>query len=648
MNLLAAEDISKSYGTKALFSGLNLGVNSGDKVGLIGVNGTGKSTLLKILMGIEPPDSGRIIHATNARIGYLQQNPVFKERSTVIQAALQGNSPQMQLVREYESALAEAEAAPDDHKIRARLATLGERMDEAGLWQMESQAKMVLTKLGISDFSAVVDTLSGGERKRIALAAALINPVDLLILDEPTNQIDADTVAWLETFLKERQEALLMVTHDRYFLDRVTNRIVELDRGQLYSYSGNYSLFLEKKAEREEQEQATAAKRQNLFRRELAWIRRGAKARSTKQQARIDRFQKLETEITTTGPAREMEITAGASRLGKKVVILEQLGKSWDGRPIITDLDYTFLPGDRVGIIGPNGVGKSTLLRLIAGMIQPDTGRVEIGSTVKFGFFTQEALKGDESQRVIDYLKEQAEYLAIADGQRISASQMLERFLFSPDMQWTPIAKLSGGEKRRLFLLRVLMTAPNVLLLDEPTNDLDTQTLGILEEYLDGYPGVVITVSHDRYFLDRVVEKLIALEPDGSIRHFTGNYSDFLEERFEKSGLSSSGKNRELPAPEPKLPEKTAHPKPQLKLSYKEQRELDGIEAVIDATEGRLARVRERIAQAGSDYQALQELIREEQDTDHELQELMNRWVYLNELAAEVARNKSSKTNSGS
>jgi ATP-binding cassette subfamily F protein uup len=639
MNLLSVEKISKHYGTKVLFAELSFGIAAGEKIGLIGMNGAGKSTLLKILAGIEPSDSGQITYATNTRIGCLLQNPSFRGNGTVLDEVIQADSPLMKLVRDYEEALLKAEHHPGDLVLQQSLLRLTQSMDETGAWQAESTAKTILTKLGISQFEARVETLSGGQRKRVALAAALINPVELLILDEPTNQIDNQTVDWLEQYLKERKGALLMVTHDRYFLDRVANRIFELDQGKLYSYSGNYSLFLSKKAEREELEQAEAAKRQNLFRRELAWIRRGAKARSTKQQARIDRFEALQDQMADHKSSDPMEITAGASRLGKKVIILEQLGKSFAGKKLIADLSYTFLRDDRVGIVGPNGIGKSTLLNLIAGRLQPDQGRVETGPTVKLGYFTQEHLEMDETLRVIEYIKTQAEYLPTATGGVISAAQLLERFLFPASLQWTPIAKLSGGEKRRLYLLRILMGAPNVLLLDEPTNDLDIQTLRVLEDYLEDFPGVVITVSHDRYFLDRVVGKIIAFTVERGIEYIVGNYSDYLEYRDKQSADIGQTAGKGQKQSSNRASGEIIRPDRPRKLSFKEQKELEGIETVIESMEQKLAGIQQEIERAGGDYLALQALAAEQKTTERELEELMERWTYLNELALEAAKN---------
>lgn len=638
MNILSAEKIAKNYGVQSLFSDLSFGIDEGEKIGLIGVNGAGKSTLLKTLVGIEELDGGQVTYASNARIGYLSQNPSFNPESTVLEATIQGKSPLMKLIQEYESVLARAEARDAAPQVQEKLLQLGQRMDEAHAWQLESEAKTILTQLGITDFNAKVGLLSGGQRKRIALAAALINPVELLILDEPTNQIDNQTVDWLEGYLKERKGALLMVTHDRYFLDRVVNRIFELSEGNLYSYTGNYSLFLEKKAEREELEQNIAAKRRNLYRQELAWIQRGARARSTKQQARIDRFEELESQVKEGEVEDQVEIAAGFTRLGKKIVVLENLSKQFEGKTIISNFSYTFSRNDRVGIIGPNGIGKSTLLNLIVGNLKPDHGQVDVGPTVKFGFFTQEHSEMDENLRVIDYIKEQAEFLPTPDGGTISASQMLERFLFPSALQYTPITKLSGGEKRRLYLLRILMSAPNVLLLDEPTNDLDIQTLTILEDYLDDFSGVVIAVSHDRYFLDRIARKILAFQTDGVIRHFVGNYTDYQDyQNKQAEAIKPVTDKKKVPDPNN---DNERHKERPLKLSYKEQRELDGIDEVIAGVEHEIAENQRQIEQAGSDYLKLQELTEHQEELKQRLDELIERWAYLNERVEEIAKIK--------
>lgn len=623
--LIAAERISKSYGMKSLFADLSFGVAEGEKIGLIGVNGAGKSTLLKILAGFESPDTGQVVAANQVRIGYLPQNPIFDEETTVLESVLQGDSAVMRLLRDYEAARIGVEREPNDDVLQEQLLTLNQRMDEADAWQRESESKTILTRLGITNFDAKIAVLSGGQRKRVAMAAALINPVDLLIMDEPTNHVDDQTIDWLEQFLRQRSGALLMVTHDRYFLDRVTDTVWELDQGKLHSYTGNYSMYLEKKAERQEQEASLVAKQKNLYRRELAWIRRGAKARSTKQQARIDRFEQLKDAMEGVETQGNIELQGNSSRLGKKVIQIHGITQSFNGKSFIKDFNYIFSRRDRVGIIGANGVGKTTLLNLIAGSIQPDLGEVERGPTVKIGFFAQDCGAMLEDQRVIDYIKEVAENIPIGDGRSLSATQMLERFHFSPEMQWAPIAKLSGGERRRLYLLRVLMGSPNILLLDEPTNDLDIQTLGVLEDYLQDFPGVVIAVSHDRYFLDRMAEKIIAFQENGDIHCTVGNYSYYLEER------------QRLASPKAVLAKK---PSPtisgsrerQNKLSYMEQRELDGIEGVIAAVEDELVTVKQQIVEAGSDYQSLQALVANQEQLERKLEELLERWAYLNEL----------------
>lgn len=635
MNLLAIENLAKSYGMRVLFESVSLGIDEGDKIGLIGVNGTGKSTFLKIVAGVETPDAGNIIKGSSVRVEYLPQNPEFDAEATVLAQVFKGTLPVMQVLREYELALEQVQRRPNSEEWQQKLINLSQKMDAVNGWQLESEAKAILTKLGITDFTALVGTLSGGQRKRVALAGALINPVELLILDEPTNHIDNDTVAWLEQYLHNRKGALLMITHDRYFLDRVANRIIELDKGRLYSYDGNYSKFVEMKAYREELAEASERKRQNLLRTELAWMQRGARARSTKQKARIERFEQLSADQPDTSDSK-LEIIAGASRLGRKIIELEDVVQSFEGSTVIKDFSYILLKNDRVGIIGPNGSGKSTLLNIIAGKLTPDSGTVDIGQTVKIGYFSQENCEMNEDLRVIDYIKEEAHFLPTGDGGTISASQMLERFLFSPQLQWLPIAKLSGGEKRRLYLLRVLMAAPNVLLLDEPTNDLDIQTLTILEEYLDEFPGAVIIVSHDRYFLDRLVDKVFAFEGNGTINQYVGGYSDYQETR--KLALAeASDKVKQSKEQQDKKSASIDHEKArQRKFSFKEQREYEQIDNVIAGVEGELAAIAAAINSAGSDFSKLEQLISEQQQLEHQLEELLDRWTYLNELAEEI------------
>jgi len=633
MNLLSLENVTKSYGEKILFRQVTFGVDEGDKIGLIGVNGTGKSTFLKVIAGVDTADSGKITTGNSLQIEYLPQNPEFDANATVLEQVFKGHSPVMQVLREYEQALLQAQNCPADEACQKRLIALSQQMDANNAWQLESDAKTVLTKLGILDFAAIVSTLSGGQRKRIALASALINPADLLILDEPTNHIDNQTVAWLEQYLAKRKGALLMITHDRYFLDRVTNRIIELDKGNLYTYMGNYSQFLESKAEREEQQESCERKRQNILRNELAWIRRGAQARSTKQKARIERFEELSAQ-TPESASGQLEIAVGASRLGRKIIELEHINQEFDGQTLIADFNYIVLKNDRVGIIGPNGSGKSTLLNLITGKLTAGSGQVEIGQTVKIGYFSQESSEMNQDLRVIEYIKEEAHFLPTADGGTISAGQLLERFLFPPSLQWTPIAKLSGGEKRRLFLLRILISAPNVLLLDEPTNDLDVQTLSILEDYLDDFPGAVIVVSHDRYFLDRLVEKLFVFEGQGKITQYPGNYSDY-QDKISVQETENADKSKGTADKKPTVQDKPKE-RPR-KLSFKEQREYDQIEEVITSVEQELAQLAADINTAGSDFELLQQLTDRQQELETKLDELLERWTYLNELVDQFA-----------
>lgn len=642
MNILTAEHLSKSYGDKILFDDITFSISEKQRIGLIGVNGTGKSTLLKIVAGLETADQGEVIHSRQFRVEYLPQNPDFEEGTTVLEYLYKGDSPIMQAVREYESALLDLERSPEDEAAQRRLFQAQGKMDAADAWEAGTQAKTILTRLGIFEFDKPAALLSGGQRKRVALAAALIQPADLLILDEPTNHIDNDTVEWLEEHLSKYRGALLLVTHDRYFLDRVTDRIFEISRGQLYSYEGNYGVFLEKKAEREEQEASSEAKRQNLLRRELAWLRRGARARTTKQKARVQRVEELK-ERGSGAQAESLDLSVSASRLGKKIIEIEHLSKAFGGRTLISDFNYIMLPKDRIGIIGRNGSGKTTLLQLLAGRMQPDEGRIEIGQTVKLAYYTQESQDMDEQMRVIDYIKEGAEMIRTQDGQTISAAQMLERFLFPPAAQWNRIGKLSGGERRRLYLLRTLMGEPNVLLLDEPTNDLDVETLTVLEDYLDSFPGVVVTVSHDRYFLDRSADRLFAFEGEGRIRTFEGSYSDYLSLKREEA--------REEEAEKKRLPEESlrsgdnrrsadSYSNRPRKLSYKEQKEWEEIEEVIAELEERVQQLQEKISGAGSDFTQVQSLYEEERIASEELERAMNRWAELSELVEQIEQEK--------
>ncbi|MHB8172226.1 MAG: ABC-F family ATP-binding cassette domain-containing protein [Thermincolia bacterium] len=635
MNLFSIENLTKSYGEKTLFNDLTFGIAEGEKIGLIGVNGTGKSTFLKIIAGVDFPDKGKVIKGNKVRIEYLAQDPDFDPHASVLEQVFKGTSPVMELLRDYESTLAKLNNAPDEETLQSKFIKISQQMDALDAWQLENEAKTILNKLGITDLEAKISTLSGGQRKRIAMASTLLSPAELLILDEPTNHIDNETVAWLEEYLKTRKGTLLIITHDRYFLDRITNRIIELDKGKLYSYDGNYSRFLELKAEREEQLQASELKRQNLLRNELAWIKRGAKARTTKQKARIDRFEKLQADEPTASNEK-IEISVGATRLGKKVIQLEEVTKSYSGKDYIKDFSYSLVRDDRVGIVGPNGTGKTTLLKIFAGTLEPEQGTVDCGPTVKVGYFSQENTEMDPNLRVIEYIKEEAEYIPTPDCGLISAAQMLERFLFPSGLQWTPIAKLSGGEKRRLCLLRILMSAPNVLLLDEPTNDLDIHTLTILEDYLDDFPGAVIVVSHDRYFLDRVTEKIFDFAGNGSINQYTGNYSEYLESDFLKNKKGSlEPKGAEISEKPARNKERT------LKFSYKEQKEYEEIDDIIAKIEEKLQQVKSKALEAGSNYSQLQELLAEQQKLEAQLDELLERWTYLTEFAEAIAKQKS-------
>ncbi|MGN1032017.1 MAG: ABC-F family ATP-binding cassette domain-containing protein, partial [Intestinibacter sp.] len=555
---------------------------------------------------------------------------------TVLEQVFKGTCEEMKIIGDYQDILDKINKSYDE-KLNEKLLKLQEKMDALNLWDLESSAKTVLTKLGITDFDQKVEELSGGQRKRVSLASALITPCELLVLDEPTNHLDNDTIDWLETYLNSFKGSILMITHDRYFLDRVTNRILELDKGVLYSYEGNYSVFLEKKMARLQLAESLEAKRQNLLRKELAWVRRGAQARTTKQKARLQRFDELSNK-TVYVPEDKLEISVGSSRLGKKIIEIENLSKSFDGRTYIDNLDYTLARTDRIGIVGRNGLGKSTLIRLLNGEIEPDSGTISIGETVKIGCFNQDTSKMHPDMRAIDYIKEESDYITTADGYKITASQMCEKFLFNGTLQYTHIRNLSGGEKRRLQLLRVLMMAPNVLLLDEPTNDLDIDTLSRLEDYLDDFNGVIICVSHDRYFLDRVCNKIFAYEGRGNIHIYTGNYSDYLNYREEENIEFEEFEEEKVEKPKPQSPKKEkpkAKNKP--KFSYNEQREFDTIDDDIEKIENKIASLEEDTAKFATDFTKLQEILNEKTKLEEELQIKYERWEYLNNLAEEIA-----------
>ncbi|WP_415283207.1 ABC-F family ATP-binding cassette domain-containing protein [Clostridium perfringens] len=642
MNLITLENISKSYSEKILANNVSLGINEGEKIGLIGVNGTGKSSFLKIVAGVEEPDEGTVTKGNRVRIEYLAQTPDYDDNATVLEQVFKGNSEEMRILREYEELLEKIDKGEVKENDSERLIKLQGKIDALNLWDMESEAKNVLTKLGITNFEEKVGNLSGGQKKRIMLAAALITPCELLILDEPTNHLDNETISWLEEYLNSRKGALLMITHDRYFLDRVTNRILELDRGRLFSYDGNYSVFLEKKMERIAIEKASEEKRQNLMRKELAWVRRGAKARTTKQKARLQRFDEL---VNQEGfiENENIEISVMGTRLGKKIIEIEHLNKSFDDKKIVDDFNYIVLRSDRIGIVGPNGIGKSTLMGMIEGKVKPDSGEIIKGETVKIACFSQEDTHMHPEMRAIDYIKEAGEYLQTATGERITASQMCEKFLFDGTLQWTMIGMLSGGERRRLHLLRVLMEAPNVLLLDEPTNDLDIETLNRLEDYLDDFGGVVITVSHDRYFLDRICNKIFSYKGNGKIDIYTGNYGDYLLSKEEeivnnKEKEVAVDKNKKEPSVD-----KNKNKGKVLKFSFKEQREFETIDEEIMTLEEKIEKLDSLMAKHASEYGRLQELIEEKANVEEELAFKYERWEYLNELAAQIEENKKNK-----
>ncbi|MED1864081.1 ABC-F family ATP-binding cassette domain-containing protein [Fictibacillus nanhaiensis] len=634
MSILLVENLYKTYGEKTLFDDITFSISDKQRIGLIGPNGTGKSSLLKAIAGIEPAERGTLSHANTFQIEYVAQEPELDEEMSVLDQIYYGDSLIMKTMREYEQALLDLESDPSNEKMLKRLMSSQQKMDENEAWEANTIAKTVLTKLGLRDFSRQVKHLSGGQKKRVAIAKALIQPADLLILDEPTNHLDNETVEWLETFLGNYKGALLMVTHDRYFLNRVTNNIFELDNGKLYVYEGNYETYLEKKAEREEIALQNEDKRQNTLRRELAWLRRGAKARTTKQKARIQRVESLQEE---TGPAVKgsVEFAIGSQRLGKKVIEVEGLSKSLDGKELVKNLDYLIVPGERLGIIGPNGSGKTTLLNMLAGRMIPDSGSVEVGETVKIGYYTQDHEELDGNLRVVDYIKETAQVITTVDGQTITAEQMLERFLFPRYMQYTYIRKLSGGEKRRLYMLKVLMEEPNVLFLDEPTNDLDIQTLGILEEYLENFPGVVLTVSHDRYFLDRVVDHLLAFEGNAEVERFQGSYTDYMDEKKERDEMAATVKKEAsfVEMTEPAAPHRKEKKK---KLSYKDQQDWDTIEERIMNLEEKKEQIESEIVAAGSDFGKISELMVEQKKVESELEAAMERWEELSLLVEEL------------
>lgn len=599
MNLMTIEKLTKIYGEKTLFNQVSFGLNEGDKVGVIGINGTGKSTFLKILVGLEEPDEGKVTKGNAVKAAYLPQIPEFDEKDTIINNVIRN------ITSDNEN------------------------------WNIEGQAKGMLAKLGIYEPDAITGTLSGGQKKRAALVRTLLNPSDILVLDEPTNHLDNEMTEWLEDYLNKYKGSLIMVTHDRYFLDKVTNKILEIDKQKLLTYEGNYSTFLTLKAEREEMELATERKKASIYRQDLEWMMRGARARSTKQKAHIQRFEELRDREKIV-EEKNVEITNASSRLGKKTIVLNKICKAFEEKVLIQDFSYTMVKGERLGIVGHNGCGKSTLLKMIVGIQKPDSGEIEVGQTVKIGYFSQENEFMDTSLRVIDYIRGIAEYIDTGNG-RITASQMLEKFLFTPNMQYSIIGKLSGGEKRRLYLLKVLMEAPNVLILDEPTNDLDIQTLTILEHYLDGFDGIVITVSHDRYFLDRVVNRILAFEGQGTITQYEGGFTDYKE----KCKVTISTINNE-PAKQKNTVD-TRRRVQKLKFSYNEQKEFAEIDGIIEKLEGKISQLEKQVEENANNYTKLQEIMKQKEETEHLLEEKMDRWVYLNDLNEQIEAEKSNR-----
>lgn len=634
MNILTIEDLRKSFGTKPLLQSVTFGLEDDEKMGLIGANGSGKTTLMRIIAGMEKHDGGRLMLQSNARVAYLPQNPAFNESHTILDAVFDQGDPLLRLLHDYEevsNALSQAGDALDE-RLLERMSNLSHQLDVTGGWDREASAKAVLDRLGLRDMDAIVGTLSGGQRKRVAMARALVLQPDLLLLDEPTNHLDTETIAWLESYLASYPGALLLVTHDRYFLDRVTNRMLEVTPEGVMKYEGNYSRYLELKEEQERLKEATERTRQNLARRELAWLRRGPKARTSKAKYRVERAQALQ-ENTGSGPDARLQLAAASTRLGKKVLELSGVSKAYDDKVLIRKYSRLIARTDRLGIIGENGTGKTTLLEMIAGRVEPDEGAIETGETVVIGYFDQEGRPLNDELRVIDTVTEVAENVRTADGSVITASQMLERFLFPPAVQYTPVSKLSGGERRRLHLLLVLMEAPNILLLDEPTNDLDIATLAALEEYLDTFDGVLIVVSHDRWFLDRTIDHLLHFEGDGSIREYPGDYSAWLQHRQAEKAAEAAASARKKTSTSTKPNANQTVEKASAKLSYKEKKELEETEQRIEAAEERKAEIEAALGSGMTDVEAITALSEELGELMAALERDMDRWAELAERA---------------
>ncbi len=627
MNLVRLDNLTHHYSDRILFDSVNLLINEGDRIGLIGRNGSGKTTLLKLIAGLETPAAGNITTWGGVQIQYLPQEPDLPLETSVLDYIFQGDAPQLQLLRQYESASEALQQTPTDPDLQAQFAQLTQEMDRTSGWQAEAQAKAVLTRLGITSFQAKIGTLSGGQQKRVALARGLIDPGDILILDEPTNHIDAETVSWLEQFLLNMPAALLMVTHDRYFLDRVVNKIVELDRRELVSYSGNYGRYLEQRATREEQLKTAETKRQALLRQELAWLRRGAQSRTTKQKARIQRVEELQTIAYDKGDQR-VALALASRRLGKRVLEATDLSKTYDDLTLFQHLDLQLDPGDRIGIIGPNGTGKSTLLDILAGKTEPDSGQVHWGSTVELGYYDQQSEDLVEEATLIDYISNLAPLIRTADGERVEAAQMLEWFLFTRPEQRAKIGSLSGGERRRLYLLRTLVRQPNVLFLDEPTNDLDVQTLTVLEQFLDQFQGTLVVVSHDRYFLDRNVDFLISFEDGVLGTRYPAPYETYQRLREQETAVPQPPSTAK-----PATNKQATNSNRPRKLTWKEQRELEDTEAAIETLTEKVATLSAEINDIGSDYERLQPLVDELEQAKDALETAEFRWLELTEIA---------------
>ena len=633
MNLYQVDKLCKTYGEKKLFDNVSLSIDSGDKIGIIGVNGTGKTTLLNILADRDSAESMETIKASKLVIEYLSQNPEISEEATVIQQIFKGDSKIIKLVGDYEDIVIKLNKNPDDEQLQNQMSQIIHEMDIQNAWDLESEAKKILTKLKITEFDKKMKELSGGQRKRVALAGALIRPSDILILDEPTNHIDNDTIDFLEEHLRNMKNALVMVTHDRYFLDRVTNTIMELETGNLHRYKGNYSKYLEIKQQRQQDEAKIELKKQRLYKQELEWIRKGVEARRTKQKARKERFEQLEKEIDLS-EKDDLIIDVAVTRLGSKIIEAENISMGYSEKKLFQNFTYTINKDDRIGIIGNNGKGKTTLLNILAGRIKPLEGTIEFGDTIKIGYYTQENLDMDIELRAIDYIKETAEYISKKDGTRVSASQMMENFLFSSTAQHTYIRKLSGGERRRLYLLKILMESPNVLFLDEPTNDLDIETLSVLEEYVNYFEGPVITVSHDRYFLDKICNKIFSFEENNEIVYTMGGYEEYLERKKDLQSENDS-KNTKQENSQKENHHKNDKQK-KVKLSYKEQREYEVIDSEITKLEEELYKIEEELASAGSDFVKLQMLTTKQEETEELLLEKLERKEYFEKFLESV------------